>query len=162
MGHFFPAGLAYFKVRQSHSLLPYRGAIKWIVFIFLTFHCFALFSYQRSVQEQVNSLYLPLTYLSSSKVNNSLLPCVPPTCIFIITSEIRLLHTKHCKDPSQEDVSAAKTLRMKTMQLASGTLWTQLAYRCMGNRQQGLPCSAFLAVTSVKVPLTLDLSVCTR
>lgn len=52
-------------------------------------------------------------------------------CFYHYFRDIRLLHTKHCMDP------AAKTLRMKKMQQDSGARWIQLAYRSMGNLQQG-------------------------
>lgn len=57
--------------------------------------------------------------------------------------DVILLHTKHCKDPSYEEVPAAETLRMKKTQPDLGALWLQLA---TGNLQQGLQpahCSDF-------------------
>lgn len=45
IGHVFPDGLAYFKVKYSKSSLPYWGAIKWLVFIFwplIALPCFCI------------------------------------------------------------------------------------------------------------------------
>lgn len=117
LGIFSPDGLAYFTVKQSDYLLPYWGAIKWLVFVlwpFIALPCFHIGGQSKS--ERILFIFHWLIWVPArsttplSPLHSSILH------FYHYFGDIRLLHTKHCQDPSQEEVPAAKTLRMKKMQ----------------------------------------------
>lgn len=82
IGHFFPL----FQGRVEEFFAALLKHYQLACFNFWPFiGCHVL--YWRSLQEQVSSLYIPLTYTSSSEVTNPSLLYIPLSCIFIIVSE---------------------------------------------------------------------------